>query len=346
MMLSIPTLTRRIAAAAVAAALLLPAAVHADVKTQERTRLQFGGALGRVMNMFGGAATRDGVTSTVAVRGSRMLTANQNTGELVDLAEEKIYRIDYRDKSYRVVTFAEMRRQTEQAMAQMQKSNPQGDGPPAAKAEGTREFDVDFSVKTSGQTKTVAGQQVAEQVLTVTVRQKGRTLEQSGGMVMDARLWQAPDVPGLREMTEFRMKYAMALYGGAMADATTSMTQAMAMYPMMQDAMKRFMTEAQTLGGATLATDMTFEVVPDPAQASSQAAGRDEAPAGIPTSLGGLLGGIGRRMGRQKAEESQATGSGTPGRTLVMTTSTETLQIAAAVADADVAVPAGFKLKQ
>jgi hypothetical protein len=138
----------------------------------------------------------------------------------------------------------------------------------------------------------------------------------------------------------------MKLYGAVMADASSATNQAMAMYPAMKDAMKRFAEESRKLSGVTLATETVYEVVPDPAQASSQTTGRDEAPAGMPTSLGGLLGGIGRRMGRQKAEEAQAAGSGTPGRTMVMTTSSETLQITAAVADADVAVPAGFKLKQ
>lgn len=340
---------RRSAAAALAATLLLPAAVHADVKTQEKSRVQFGGALGRIMNMFGGAATRDGVVSTVALRGNRMLTTNGTTGELVDLAEEKVYRIDFKDRSYKVVTFDEMRRQTEQAMAQAKQRNPQaGSAEPASS--GEPQFEVDFAVKATGQTKTVAGLQVSESIATVTVRRKGKTLEQAGGMVLDTHLWQAPEAPGMREMAEFRMKYALKLYGGIMADSGGSMVQAMAMYPMMQDAMKKMAAETQKLSGVTLATDMTFEAVPDPAQAQSQAqSGGGDAPAGMPTSLGGLLGGIGRKMGRQKADQPAADGAaggGTPGRTMVMSSSSETLQMSTSVTDADVSVPAGFKLKQ
>ena len=40
-----------------------------------------------------------------------------------------------------------------------------------------------------------------------------------------------------------------------------------------------------------------------------------------------------------------AAGGGAPGRTTIMTTTTETLQITPAATDADVALPAGLKLK-
>ena len=37
--------------------------------------------LGRMVNMFGGKAAREGVTSTVAVKGDRKATMNDATGQ-------------------------------------------------------------------------------------------------------------------------------------------------------------------------------------------------------------------------------------------------------------------------
>src|SRR5690349_8931999 len=91
------------------AAFILAPAVHADVKTQEKSLVKFEGMLGRLAGMGGGAASKDGVTNTVAVKGHRMATFNDQTGMIIDLSEEKIYNVDLKKKEYRVVTFAEMR---------------------------------------------------------------------------------------------------------------------------------------------------------------------------------------------------------------------------------------------
>ena len=52
---------RILAASIVGVALLSPVLLRADVKTQERTQVKFEGAIGRVVNIFGGRTARDGV---------------------------------------------------------------------------------------------------------------------------------------------------------------------------------------------------------------------------------------------------------------------------------------------
>ena len=54
-------------------------------------------------------------TSTVAVKGDRKATINDTTGQIIDLAEEKVYDLDLKKKSYKVTTFAELRRRMEEA---------------------------------------------------------------------------------------------------------------------------------------------------------------------------------------------------------------------------------------
>jgi len=64
-------------------------AIRADVRADEKTRVELGGVLGRMMNMFGGRAAREGVASSVAVKGDRKATFNDTTGQIVDLGEDR-----------------------------------------------------------------------------------------------------------------------------------------------------------------------------------------------------------------------------------------------------------------
>lgn len=328
--------TRLLSTITLVMALATAATLRADVKTQERTQVKFEGALGRIVNIFGGRAARDGIVSTVAVKGDRMMTTSRDTGEIVDLAEEKVYTLDLKRKTYTVVTFAEMRKKMEEAMAKAKKDVEAREDKKSD--EPQKEYEVDFSVKETGQARQIAGYDTKESVATITVREKGKTIEE-GGMVMETSMWMTPSVPALKELADFRMRYAQKLYGPVMAQAAPDMAQAMAMYPMMKDAMAKFQEEGRKLSGTALATESKFQLAGPPQSAEEQAKADDE-PA--PKSVGGLLGGLGRRMARKK-EEKKEDASGTPGRVTVMTTTTESLQVSGTVTDADVALPAGFK---
>ena len=89
---------------------LTPSALRADVRADQKSHVEFAGVLGRMTNMFGGKAAREGVTSSVAVKGDRKATMNDAAGQIIDLAEEKVYDLDLKKKSYKVTTFAELRR--------------------------------------------------------------------------------------------------------------------------------------------------------------------------------------------------------------------------------------------
>jgi hypothetical protein len=319
-----------------------PALLRADVKTQERTQVKFEGALGRMVNVFGGRGAREGIVSSVAVKGNRMLTLSGESGELIDLAEEKVYTLDLKDKEYRVVTFAEMRKRLQEAMAKAEKdaaaAKPEPE-PEKKPNEPKKEYEVDFSIRPGAGARQFAGRNATEQIATIVVREKGKTLEEAGGMVLDSHLWLTPSVPELKELTDFRVKYAQAVYGEMAAQAAQNMTQAMAMYPQMQDAMKKMAEEARKLDGTPLFTEMVFQVQAPPGQAT-QSEQRSSPP---PTSVGGLLGGLMRKRGGDKPAADAA--PAVPGRATVVTMTTETLQIASNATDADVALPAGLKQK-
>src|ERR1700732_801189 len=79
--------------------------LHADGQTEEKNLVPFGGPLGRLVNVFGGKAAKEGVVSTVAVAGDRKMSANDTRGEIVDLKEEKVSDLDMRRKNYTVTAF-------------------------------------------------------------------------------------------------------------------------------------------------------------------------------------------------------------------------------------------------
>src|SRR5262252_6364752 len=89
----------------------------AAVKTEEKTQFHMEGMLGRMMSLFGGKAAKEGVTEKVAVKGNRKMTLSEQnqTGQIIDLDEEKVYDLDLKGKSYKVTTFDEMRRRMQEA---------------------------------------------------------------------------------------------------------------------------------------------------------------------------------------------------------------------------------------
>ena len=111
---------RQLAGIAVITA-LVASTLLADVKTREKTTFKLEGMLGRMVNIFGGSAARDGVTSTVAVKGNRRSRISDVTGEIVDLSEQKVYELDIKKKEYKVTTFEELRRRLQEAKDKAEK---------------------------------------------------------------------------------------------------------------------------------------------------------------------------------------------------------------------------------
>jgi hypothetical protein len=191
-------------------------------------------------------------------------------------------------------------------------------------------------VKTTDETKIVNGFDTRRSIMTVTVREKGKTLEQSGGLVGTTDIWLAPKMAAMNEVQEFDLKYAQMLYGPIVAGASPQdMAAAMAIYPHIKPALERLRTEGGKLEGTPILTTITMDAVRSAEQvaAEKQQASADSRP---PTNkgIGGLLGGLAKAAAR-KDEEPKA-------RTTFLTTSVEVLKLTTDVAAADVAVPAGF----
>jgi hypothetical protein len=344
----------RITAALTLAVLTLSSyEIRADVKTDQKSRVEFAGALGRLVNIFGGKGAREGVTSSIAVRGDRLAKINDTTGQIIDLGEEKIYDLDLKKKQYTVTTFAELRRRLEEAQRKAEERSLKADAKEAKRDQkaGTQkdrdpnqnDVEVDFDLKETGQTKNVNGFDTREIVMTITLREKGKTLEEGGGMVLTDDMWLAPRVAALREVAEFYQRYALKLQGPMMAGASAQdLAAAMAMYPMMKDAIARMNAENVKMDGTAMSSTVTMDAVKSAEETAQEAKQHDDDSSGgggIGGGVGGLLGGLAKRAAQKKSEGQQKNDA----RSTFMTLTNEVLKVTTEVSPADLAVPAGFK---
>jgi hypothetical protein len=338
---------RRVTAPVVVLCLLaLTSSVSADVRTDQRVKFQLGGALGKMVNLFSKGA-REGVTTMVAVKGNRKATMNgDSTGQIIDLSEEKIYDLDLKKKTYKVTTFAEIRKQMEEAKRQAEQAareeraaEPKQPSKPVEKDPDAKEYEVDFDIKNTSETKTINGFDTKKSVITITVREKGKTLNDAGGMVMTTDTWLAASAPSTKDLAEFDMKYAQKIYGPMVVGASAQdMAMALAMYPQMKPALDKMAAEGTKLQGTAILTDMRVEGVP-PGTANQPSAAPPPPEEPKKKGLGGMLGGL-KKMAEQ-SEKNQNSES-KPQRAIIMTTSVEMLKLTTDVEATAVAMPAGF----
>jgi len=227
------------AALAVAGLLVTAAVAGADVKSSSKTQMKFEGMLGRMMGMFGGKAAKEGIVSTVAVKGDRKITTTDDTAEIIDLAEEKVYELNLKDKTYKVVTFAEMRKQMEEARAKADEEARKQRAAEGKKDPNAKEMDIEFSVKETGQRRQINGFDCRQVVTTMAMHEKGKTLDQSGGMLITSDMWLAPKIAAMKEVTDFDMRYWKKLALDTFMPSAEEMMQAFAMYPGLKDGMAK-----------------------------------------------------------------------------------------------------------
>jgi hypothetical protein len=324
----------RIAIVALPLMTLAAAPAYAEVKTRDKTQVKFEGMLGRMFSLFGGKGAKEGIESKTAVKGNRKATLNDTSGTIVDLTEEKVYDIDVKKKEYTVTTFEELRRRMREAQAKAKEQ--------AAKEEPTRkedpqkptkEYEVDFDVKETGQKKQLSGYDAKETVVTVTVREKGRTLDEAGGFVMTNDMWLGPAIPALKEVYEFDLKFARQLQGPeAPAISAEQMAAMVAMFPLVSKATERMQKDAGKLSGTPLETTTTFEAVLSKDQLTQAQENSSKSSGG-----GGIGGLLAKKMMKKEEPKSRST---------IATSHHEVLEVATSVAAADLAIPADYKEKK
>jgi hypothetical protein len=304
---------------------------RADVKVQERTQLKLTGALGVAQRLLG---AKDPVTHTVAVRGDRKLTLEDGGGELIDLAEEKVFRLDPKAKTYKVTTFEELRKQMKAAEEDAKREAKEPKDAKAGKDPRAKELEVDLDVKQTGQKKVINGFDTQQAIITVTIRTKGQTLEEGGGTVITADTWLTRKVAARDEISAFDMRYLKKLYGEDSARAMMGAFSALAATTVqgLGPGMEKLRSASGKLEGYPISTSTLVESVRSAAELAPKQ--EEEAPSG---GLGGFLAKtIAKKVLDKKVEP----------RETLLTSTHEVMSITPSVSDADVALPPGLKEKK
>src|SRR5262245_16805285 len=164
---------------------------------------------------------------------------------------------------------------------------------------------------------------------TITMHEKGKSVDESGGMVVTMDSWLAPKIPALNEVAEFDRRYAEKLYGPvAIGASAEQMAAAMAMYPMLKEMLGRVQIEGEKLDGTPIQQTAKIDAVKSAEQAAQdKPRENDSSSKAPPTSVSGILGGLARRAAKPKAEGNDAQNAqpAQNRRATVMTMTTEVM---------------------
>jgi SLT domain-containing protein len=175
--------------------------LRADFSYEQTSKIT-GGAMASMMKVAGvfSKSAREPVRTSVVVKGDRMANLTPDSASIIDLSAETITEVNFKQKQYSVVTFAEMAKFLD-LMAQK-----------TAKETGGK-ADVSFraSVKETGKTQTISGLSTREVILTLVMEGEDKESGQKGSMNVTSTMWLARDVPGYQEVRAFQQKMAQKI---------------------------------------------------------------------------------------------------------------------------------------
>ncbi len=257
---------------ACAAILTMPDAVVAqEVQYTTKSKVEFGGALGRMMKIFGGSNTTTEVTS---IKGLKLRTDDADeTSTILDVANQQYTFVDHESKTFYRTSLAEMMAAGErmaQAMADsMEAAQAREDDDPE---EPKVEYEVHFSTDRTGRTKDFLGYTAEQAFLTleITAKEVDRAegdqddeeeeYDRGGTLVVLTELWLSTAFPAWQATQEQQEAWRQASEG--YAPSTQGMQQAFAFDPRIKEGMERLAEEMQGLEGTTVRSVTHIVTVP------------------------------------------------------------------------------------
>ena len=349
---------------AVICVILTTPALFADFSYDHTSRMT-GGFLARLPAIAGGNKMREPQRSSVVLKGNRLANIYADHASIIDLDKETITEIRYKEKTYSVMTFAEMKEMMESLQARQKDAK-------------TPDVEFDIDIKNTGQTKVVGGFNASETVMTFKMKSTDPRSGKEATMVMVNDMWLVKDIPGYKEIGNFYKRMAEKANwlpqggaGGAAAGPGAGMGQAM--QAAMKNAQKmdgipvlhitRMRPEGAEIDSAMAqGSDAQRQQAAAQPQQTPQQTGQNAAEQSAASAIagrlgraGGLAGGLGG-LRRKKTEQQdapatpaapQATAPGAAGDTSLMEMTMESSGFSNAPVDgAKLEVPAGFKLVQ
>ncbi|HUQ91925.1 MAG TPA: hypothetical protein VM120_09600 [Bryobacteraceae bacterium] len=255
--------------------ILAPTLLLADFTYSETTRMT-GGVLMNMSRALGGLSkdmrkVGEPTTSTVMVKGGRMMTTSGGTVQLWDLDKDTIINIDLEKQTYSTITFAEMKAAMQKAMERA-KSNARPSETPAANPEnpkpGNTEMNVKMDIKETGKVQMISGLNTREVLMTFILEAKDKQSGESGAMDTMSSIWVADSVPGYDEVKAFHKRVAEKMSNSFAAGAFSRESMMAAMDPRMMNSMQKVAKEAEKLQGVHVRQITKVGVNLDPAKAS------------------------------------------------------------------------------
>lgn len=284
---------------------------QADVKRESTSQMDFKGTLGAIMKFFGAGKP---TTTVEYYKGGIFRSDNIDdkgrltTSQIIDLDRELFITIDHKDKKYTQMTFEEFRQMMAQHLEKMKAKDEK-----ATKDEPQVEWDFKIDVTRTGETEMIAGQSAEKVIIKMeitskttqpaTEQQPGQTTQ--GDMIVTSTNWMVKSLEGQKEIENFHVKLAekMGLMPGK-GGMEQIMQQLQQSYPQLADAMKRLQEESKKLSGVPVRTHTVYETKPQPVPATE--AESEKKTTEIPTSVGGLLKGLGKKVAKSDKPESSA----------------------------------------
>jgi len=310
-----------------------------DVKYTQTTVTKFHGGMSMLMKMAGGSGPQ---TSTIMISGNKQRSDYEKNSTIFDLDREVIINIDHKKKEYTEMTFAEWR-----AMMDKMKNAMAGMRPPTGDKPGAQvDWKFDVKVDNTGEKQTINGYACEKVIMTLKAEGEAKpeaaTQEAGGkgGMLVTSTFWLTPKVDGWEESMAFWKSFAekSGMMGGGAGASAESM---MGANPQLAAAFKRMMEESQKLNGVPVKSESVFEgwgqPMPPPGM-ENQPQGEEKPP----KSMGGLLGGLGKKLGKKP----DTGGTSESDRKPIFESSSTLESVSNAALEASLfVVPAGYKNK-
>jgi len=295
---------------------------------------------------------REPIRTTVLVKGNRMASLDARNGHIIDLDKETITEIDFQQRTYSVITFAQMAEALQQLEAKLK----------SEKGAEQADLSIKASVKDTGQSKPISGVNTREVILTVEMEGTDKKTGQRGTfMVVTADMWMGQPA-GYNEIRDFYQRMAQKLNwtpgSGMFAQGRSDIMRGMADLQKEAAKLDGVPVYQVTKMGAPGAAVPEGQQPPaeQPRTAQPQAEPQEKPSVGGALGrLGGRLGGLGGLARRRKAEPeaqpqpqaqpeaAQAPPPGAFSGTLMEMTSELTGFSSAGIDPGRFEVPAGFK---
>jgi hypothetical protein len=306
---------------------LVPGLGLADVTYEEKT--DFSGMMGAFMK-----ATK----SSTRVSGNFMRTDNGSDATIIDLDSEKVITLDTKKKTFSVMTFAEMKKKMESAMAAMKGQKGQSAEAQKSPEASDASMKADVRVTDTGRTETIQGLACKQYLMELDMTVASEKEKQSGTMTTVTETWLTKSAPGQEEVNAFYAKMAAKM--GTMTLAPALMGGGQGQNPQLSADMQKMADEMKKMEGHSMRNVVYFG---SPEAAKKEALGqKPEGGGGGGGGLGAMLKKMQQQGGQNQQEGSQGGGEAEGG--VMMKLITETTKIDTNRIDPKVfAIPEGYK---